>query len=780
MRPYRFLKHRTSSRERGARGGGASAERGSKSAVSRGGERSGRGRDWLFRLAALTLLPLLALAMVEGGLRLIGFGHSTSFFKRTRIRERDVFVENDKFGLRFFAPELARSPAPVVMTAEKGAGTCRIFLFGESAALGDPRPAYGMGRYLEALLSERFPGTEFEVVCVAMTAINSHAVLPIARECVRHQGDLWVIYMGNNEMVGPFGAATVFGRQVPGWLSIRLTLALKSTRLGQALESLIRKWGKKSAGPWSGMGMFAEQQVAPDDPRRQIAHRHFARNLEAILRLAGKAGCPVVLSTVASNLRDCAPFASAHAASITPAAAAEFEALCQAAATHEAGGDLDAALASYRRAKGLDATYAELDFRLGHCLLRRTNALEAGDAFRRARDFDALPFRADSAINGLICEAAARHRGGDVRLVRAEEALGAQGAAGVPGAEFFFEHVHLNFAGNYRLGRLLAEAIEQSLPFSITRGRVAEWASQEACERRLGLTEWNRAGVLEDVLRRLQAAPFTRQANHQAQIDLWRKEWQGIENRLTPERAAEAQAVYLDALLRAPGDHRLHEGYAEFLEATGRHEEAGAQWRTICGLLPHHFAAYVHAGRLLRREEQWNAAETSLRKVLELEPRSGEGHLELGRVLAAQGKLDEALVEYESALRWQPGNASIYLHLANALAAQEKRGAAMEALAKAIRVQPSYWEAHYLLGVELAMSNRIPEARKEFEEVLRWRPNHVLAHINLGVALVKEGLIEEARRHFEEALRLDPQNRRAREHLNAIGRMMRGSGPGGP
>lgn len=78
------------------------------------------------------------------------------------------------------------------------------------------------------------------------------------------------------------------------------------------------------------------------------------------------------------------------------------------------------------------------------------------------------------------------------------------------------------------------------------------------------------------------------------------------------------------------------------------------------------------------------------------------------------------------------------------------------------------------------MSNRIPEARKEFEEVLRWRPNHVLAHINLGVALVKEGLIEEARRHFEEALRLDPQNRRAREHLNAIGRMMRGSGPGGP
>ena len=48
-----------------------------------------------------------------------------------------------------------------------------------------------------------------------MTAINSHAVLPIARECARHEGDLWIVYMGNNEMIGPFGAISVFGSQAP-------------------------------------------------------------------------------------------------------------------------------------------------------------------------------------------------------------------------------------------------------------------------------------------------------------------------------------------------------------------------------------------------------------------------------------------------------------------------------------------------------------------------------------------------------------------------------------
>ena len=61
-----------------------------------------------------------------------------------------------------------------------------------------------------------------------MTAINSHVILPIARECARRDGDLWIIYMGNNEMVGPFGAGTVFGFARTGSMAlVRAELALK-------------------------------------------------------------------------------------------------------------------------------------------------------------------------------------------------------------------------------------------------------------------------------------------------------------------------------------------------------------------------------------------------------------------------------------------------------------------------------------------------------------------------------------------------------------------------
>lgn len=52
------------------------------------------------------------------------------------------------------------------------------------------------------MLRDQYPGVDFDVINAAITAINSHVVLPIARGCSRLESDLFVIYLGNNEVFG--------------------------------------------------------------------------------------------------------------------------------------------------------------------------------------------------------------------------------------------------------------------------------------------------------------------------------------------------------------------------------------------------------------------------------------------------------------------------------------------------------------------------------------------------------------------------------------------------
>ena len=94
-------------------------------------------QKWLFRLTAL-LLPALLLVLLEAGLRLGGFGYDPSFFKSEADASGKKFLlNNDEFTLRFFPPELARWPGTIKLAAEKPAGVQRIYIFGESAAMGD-------------------------------------------------------------------------------------------------------------------------------------------------------------------------------------------------------------------------------------------------------------------------------------------------------------------------------------------------------------------------------------------------------------------------------------------------------------------------------------------------------------------------------------------------------------------------------------------------------------------------------------------------------------------
>jgi tetratricopeptide (TPR) repeat protein len=724
----------------------------------------------------MLLTPLVVLGGIELVLRATGCGYQTNFFLPAHIGGRDYFVPNPTFTFRFFSATQARASLPIRMAATKPANTYRIFLFGESAANGDPDPSYGFGRYLQVLLRERFPQTEFEVVCVAVTGINSHTILPIARECARHQGDLWLIYMGNNEMVGPFGAETVFGARAPGLAVARASLAVKSTRIGQLLDELAGRlkhqapspgsWGGMQIGlrsnpspkAWGGMQMFLESQVRHDDPARLRAHENFKGNLEDILRAGRRAGVPVILSTVAVNLRDCPPFASLHALGLPGDAESLWTTNYAKGVTLEAAGSFREALAAYQQASRIDPHFADLQFRMGTCQLALTNFDEARRDFTLATDYDALAFRADTIINQSIKAAVARHAGQGVYLMDAAEALARNSPAGIPGAELFYEHVHFNFDGNYLLALSLAEQVRSLLPDAITARNKGSWATAELCHRRLAVTVWDRQRVWQPIFNRISFPPFTGQFNHAAFFKLCEAKLNEAKAQMSLQTPEQARQVYEEAVALAPEDTFLHGNFERFLEQGGNPERAVAEALRLCELVPFLPSPHYCAGTLLVRLGRLNEAEDRFRRAIALRADHVEAHDALGQLLAGQGKNSEAAACYSRALAADPNNAETYLNLGFLEQGEGRLGEAMAHYAKAARGQPggpaeafnyavslaslhrsaeainafrsllaqvpAFWQARYLLGNELASCGRVAEAQAEFAQVLRDRPDY--------------------------------------------------------
>jgi tetratricopeptide (TPR) repeat protein len=732
---------------------------------------------WRFRLASLILVPLVALALLEAGLRLAGFGFNTDFFRQIEIGGQAYLVNNESFSLRFFSPGLARFSGPIRMALQKPAGTYRIFILGESAAMGDPEPAFGVSRYLEVLLRERFPQQKFEIVNTAFTAINSHVILPIARDCARRQGDLWIIYMGNNEMVGPFGAATVFGAQAPGLARARLNLALQRTRTGQLLAALSgRVGGKKEAPAWGGMEMFMGSRLPPDDPRKEQVYRNFQRNLRDIVRAGLDSGARVVLNTVAVNLSDCPPFASLSSPKTSLPEIAFGDQMLKSAEEANKGGNNDLAAKLFEVAAGRDAERPDVQFRWADLLARMTNFSAAREHFQRACDQDALPFRTDSRINGVIRDLGRASTNPGLRLLDPAAMLGTNNPAGVCGAESFYEHVHFNFSGNYRLGLAWAEQVEQMLPAAARNRPSSGWASQEACDRLLGLTAWNRALVIQSVIKRFNRPPLASQFNNfqrRASLENELKELRAGMTRAAAERAKEDFQV---ALNRAPDDHYLHETFAAFLQSIGDLKSATMEWRRVHELLPQDFLSYLQLGRLLSMQGQWAEAEICLSRVIAMHPELIEARTELGNVHAGQGKYEVALADYEMARQAQPADPRIFCGMGKALAKLKRRPEAIEKFRQAIQLNPEYWDAHFELAGELSFDERIPEATAEFAEAVRLEPANPRSRFNLGVLLAKQRRFEEARREFEETLRLEPGNQTAALYLSQV-KALQGQSP---
>ena len=273
---------------------------------------------------------------------------------------------------------------------------------------------------------------------------------------------------------------------------------------------------------------FLEHRTALNDRERKPVYRNFRVNLERICRHGLEAGAGVILSTVAVNLRDCPPLGSLHRSGLTPLQKQQWEQLRREGIRLETAGNPLRARSCYQKALAIDEHYAETHFRAARCHLRAGELDAAKRHFALARDWDALPFRADSRINTIIREVAGKlstegpkstDQGGShsFHLLEIDQSLAESEPCtdGIPGEEFFYEHVHLRFPGDYQAARAMLPAIAEALQQrGITGAEAVEDPTLEQCARELAFTAWDEVNTAAAMVQLTAGPPFTGQLEH--------------------------------------------------------------------------------------------------------------------------------------------------------------------------------------------------------------------------------------------------------------------------
>lgn len=521
---------------------------------------------WAGRLALAVGFPLVALTLAELALRAVGIGYPTSFLLAAEVRGRPMWVDNPFYGYRYFSPAMARNPAPIAVARARPANLRRVVVLGESAAQGDPLMEFGLARVLHGLLNRNSSSNRFEVVNAAMTAINSPVIVDIARQVVRTRPDLAVLYIGNNEIIGPYGPGTVF---TPRWGADMLTglrVRASGLRLAGPLRAMLGRLGRPhDADPgWAGLEMFASHPVPADDPRLAVAYRQYGRNLSRIIRMLRCAGVRVVLCTVAVNLADCAPFGSAGPEPPDLGAAPSLPWIEETAGRFPGHAGLQ-----YQWARMLDAA-------------GRTNAALA--RYARARDLDTMRVRTDSVMNGLVRDYARQE---SVPLADVEARFVEAGGGGAPGSRFFVDHVHFTFEGTYILALTVAECIAQAWP----EWGSGEGASLETCRDELLYTPWSERQLAGIMIGRRQRPPFRDQAGNLDQARRLAETARLCDSAIRTTDLARIEARFHAAGQAAPDDFFLDFQWGAILCDAGRWAEAAAVLTNGLARVPYHFEA---------------------------------------------------------------------------------------------------------------------------------------------------------------------------------------------
>jgi TolB-like protein/DNA-binding winged helix-turn-helix (wHTH) protein/Tfp pilus assembly protein PilF len=239
-------------------------------------------------------------------------------------------------------------------------------------------------------------------------------------------------------------------------------------------------------------------------------------------------------------------------------------------------------------------------------------------------------------------------------------------------------------------------------------------------------------------------------------------------NKRTEENLAKAIEHFQNAIREDPGYALPYAGLADCynamgavqvgamppLEARKRAEEAATRALALDSGLAE---AHASLGYVNHFNWNWNAAEQSFKRALELNPNYANAHNLYASHLMARGLIAESIATSNRARELDPFSLSISVQRGFVLENARRYDEAIEQLRSVIAMDPNHYQAYWTLGHTYAASGRFAEAVTAAEKAVALSDRVPGALGILGLVYGLAGRRDDATRVLNELLELNKQ-----------------------
>lgn len=462
-------------------------------------------------VAAGTSLALAfgLLICIEAGLRMSGFGTNLRLFTLNPHRaDGSTWIVNKNFYAQFFPPDKRQWVLDSLnwgweIPLAKPPDTKRIMVIGGSVALGNQIPPFASSRILKILLEQSFPDTNFEIYNLAAGALNSNVMRLVVNEAAQFQPDFLLVYMGNNEHIGPYGPAWSPKGIPPNTRVIQTLIGLQRLRLVQLLQSKFSHDNRFLLDSY--MSVFDKHRsIPPDSPGRLRLYENYRSNLIAICEKAEDIGAITILSTLGNNVGNWPPNSSILRSDISETESNAWKMyfeegiLLKEKAENSSPELWPEVLNRFLLARDIDAGHAELQYNIGECYYQLNDFSRAREAFTLARDLDGCFMRADSTINAIIRECSSRSP--EIFFLNTEGLFIQESDHGIMGDKLFYDFVHVNVRGEYLIALSMFGAIQDILMHKFQTASSIPPMPFDVCMEVLGFSPYIDACLLKGTI----------------------------------------------------------------------------------------------------------------------------------------------------------------------------------------------------------------------------------------------------------------------------------------